>query len=151
MNKFTYTLLSLLFFLPLNIMAQEELTIIENGESQSIKGTVITISDSEEYISNDLKLYKVKVKNLALLGDVVKDLAIDIKDITTMVDMIMENDYSVVADITKDGEVNISDVTTAVDTALGIEEEEIYVESYVVEDLTTLWIKSSCATAVDQH
>lgn len=151
MNKFTYTLLSLLFFMPLSIMAQEELTVIENGESQTVTGTVVTISDDEEYIDCETKLYQVTDKNIALLGDIVKDLVINIKDITTMVDMIMENNYSVIADITKDGEVNISDVTTAVDTALGIEEGKTYVESFVVDDITDIWINNINATAVDQH
>ena len=151
MNKFTYTLLSLLFFLPVSIMAQEEITIIENGDSLEVTGTVITISDNEEYIDTTEKLYKVTNKNLALLGDVVKNMKIDINDITAIVDLILANAYSVMADLIIDGKININDVTTAVDIILGSEDKQYYVESYKVDNITDVWIKSTTATAVDQH
>ena len=151
MNKFTHTLLSLLFLLPMSIMAQEELTIIENGENQTVTGTVVTISDDEEYIETTEKLYKVTNKNLALLGDVVKNLRIDINDITAIVDLILANDYSVTADLIIDGKININDVTTAVDIVLGIEEEQFYVESYAVDNITDVWIKDTEASVIDQH
>ena len=152
MNKFTYTLISLLFLLPLSIMAQGEgITIFENGESQTVTGSVITVSDEEEYIDTADKLYKVSEKNHALLGDLIKNMKIDINDVTTMVDIILANGYSVVADMTKDGKININDVTTAVDVVLGIEEKQFYVESYAVDDITDVWIKDTEAAAVDQQ
>lgn len=132
-------------------MAQEEIIIIENEETQSIEGTVITISDNEEYIDTADKLYQVTAKNLALLGDVVKDLIININDITAMVDMALANVYNIIADINEDGSVNINDIIGEVDIALGISEAKQYVESYVVEDITDTWIKSESAIAVDQH
>ena len=55
MNKFTYILLSLLF-LPLGISAQEDITIVVNDESQTVTGTVITVSDTEEYIDTETHL-----------------------------------------------------------------------------------------------
>ena len=151
MNRITYIILSLFFLLPLSISAQEEITIIENEESQTITGTLITISDTEEYITTDLKLYQVTNKNLALLGDLVKDMVINVNDIIAIVDMILTNTYSIVADINEDGNLNVNDITTAVDTALEIEPEKDYVESYRVEDITDVWIKSNTVDAVDQH
>lgn len=151
MNKFTYTLLSLLFFLPLSIMAQEELTIIENGESQNVTGMVITISDTEEYIDTATKLYLVKGTNTFMLGDVATDGTVNITDVTTLVSMVLDEIYSKIADVTEDNEVNIADVTTEVEINLSGGIGKTIVESYEVEDITNVWIKSSSATAVDQH
>lgn len=153
MNRITYIILSLFFLLPLSISAQEqeEITIIENEESQTITGTLITISDTEEYITTDLKLYQVTNKNLALLGDLVKDMVINVNDITAMVDMILSNAFSAVADVNENGSVDVNDITGEVDVALGRATAKEYVESYIVNDITDVWVKSSTATAVDQH
>ena len=151
MKKITYCLLTLLFFLPLSISAQEEITIVENEETQTVTGTLITISDEEEYIDTDLKLYRITDKNLALLGDLVKDMTINVNDITALVDMVLSNAFSVVADVNENGIVDVNDITGEVDVALGREAAKQYVESYVVNDITDVWIKSKTATAVDQH
>ena len=151
MNKYIYTILSLLFFLPLSMMAQEEITIIENGESQAVTGTVITISNTEEYIDTATKLYQVTGTNTFMLGDVATDGTINITDVTTLVSMVLNGLYTKVADVDKDNIVNVTDVTIEVSTALGNGIGEEIVESYEVEDITNVWIKSSTATAVDQH
>ena len=152
MKKITYSLLLMLFFLPLSISAQSEITIIENGASQDVPGTVITISEEEEYIDTETNLYQVTGKNTFMLGDVVVDGIINVTDVTTMVSLVLEEaEYSKVADVNEDQTVNITDVTTEVGIALagGVGEERV--ESYEVEDITNVWIKSSTATAVDQH
>lgn len=152
MKKITYSLLSLLFLLPLSLSAQSEITIIENGESLDVTGTVITISEEEEYIDTDIKLYQVTGKNTFILGDVVEDGIINITDVTTMVSMVLEQaDYTKIADVNEDNDFNITDVTTEVEIALTGGQGEERVESYEVEDITDVWIKSNTATAVDQH
>lgn len=137
--------------LPLSMMAQEDVTIIENGESQQVTGTVITISNTEEYIDTATKLYQVTRKNTFMLGDLVKDNFINVADVTTMVDMVLNQEFSKLADLNKDNNVNIADLTTEVDIALDDGVGEVIVESYEVEDITDTWIKSNTATAVDQH
>ncbi len=137
--------------LPLSIMAQEDLTIIENGESQPVRGTVITISNTEEYIDTPTKLYQVTGTNTIMLGDVATDGTINITDVTTLVSMVLNGLYTKVADVDKDNIVNVTDVTIEVSTALGNGIGEEIVESYEVEDITNVWIKSSTATAIDQH
>lgn len=152
MNKFTYILLSMLFFLPVSIMAQEEITIIENGESQEMTGTVITISDDEEYIDTETHLYQVTGKNTFMLGDVVVDGIINITDVTALVGIVLEEaGYSKFADVNEDKIVNVTDVTTEVTTVLDEEVGKEVVESYEVEDITDVWIQNKTASAVDQH
>lgn len=152
MNKFTYSLLSLLLFLPLGISAQEDITIIVNDESQIVTGTVITISDTEEYIDTETNLYQVTGKNTFMLGDVVKDNIINVTDVTTLVGMVLDDvDYSKVADVNEDNIVNVTDVTTEVSVALDEGVGKILVESYEAEDITNVWIKNKTAAAVDQH
>ena len=136
--------------LPLSMMAQEDVTIIENGESQTKPGTVITISDTEEYIDTATKLYQVTGKNTFMLGDVVKDNMINVTDVTTLVTMVLYAEYSKVADVDKDNIVNVTDVTIEVQTALNGGVGEQVVESYEVEDITDIWIKSNTDT-VEQH
>lgn len=144
-------MLTLLFMLPLSMMAQEDITIVENGESQPVRGTLITISDTEEYIDTPTKLYQVTGTNTTMLGDLVKDNFINVADVTTMVDMVLNQEFSKLADLNKDNNVNIADLTTEVDIALDDGIGEVIVESYEVEDITDTWIKSNTATAVDQH
>ena len=152
MNKFTYSLLSLLLFLPLSISAQEDITIIVNDESQIETGTVITISDTEEYIDTETNLYQVTGKNTLMLGDVVKDNFINVTDVTTLVGMVLDDvGYSKVADVNEDNMVNVTDVTTEVSVALDQGVGKIVVESYEAEDITNVWIKNKTAAAVDQH
>ena len=152
MNKFTYSLLSLLLFLPLGISAQEDITIIVNDESQIVTGTVITISDTEEYIDTETNLYQVTGKNTFMLGDVVKDNIINVTDVTTLVGMVLDDaEYSKVADVNEDNIVNVTDVTTEVSVALDQGVGKIVVESYEAEDITNVWIKNKTAAAVDQH
>ena len=152
MNKFTYSLLSLLLFLPLGISAQEDITIIVNDESQIVTGTVITISDTEEYIDTETNLYQVTGKNTFMLGDVVKDNIINVTDVTTLVGMVLDDvDYSKVADVNEDNMVNVTDVTSEVSVALDQGVGKIVVESYEAEDITNVWIKNKTAAAVDQH
>ena len=152
MNKFTYSLLSLLLFLPLGISAQEDITIIVNDESQIVTGTVITISDTEEYIDTETNLYQVTGKNTFMLGDVVKDNIINVTDVTTLVGMVLDDaEYSKVADVNEDNIVNVTDVTTEVSVALDEGVGKILVESYEAEDITNVWIKNKTAAAVDQH
>ena len=136
--------------LPLSMMAQEDITIVENGENQPVRGTLITISDTEEYIDTPTKLYPVTGKNTFMLGDVVEDNMINVTDVTTMVTMALYAEYSKVADLDKDNIVNVTDVTIEVQTALNGGVGEQVVESYEVEDITDIWIKSSTAT-VEQH
>lgn len=131
-------------------MAQEVITINENGESQEVTGTVITIAEDEEYIDTDTKLYEVIDKNTILLGDVVKDNIINITDVTAMVTMLLDEGYAKVADVNQDKIVNITDVTIEVQNLLDSIYEEI-VESYEVEDITDVWIQSKTVSAVDQH
>ena len=151
MNKFTYILLSLLF-LPLGISAQEDITIIVNDESQIVTGTVITISDTEEYIDTETNLYQVTGKNTFMLGDVVKDNLVNVTDVTTLVGMVLDDvDYSKVADVNEDNMVNVTDVTSEVSVALDQGVGKIVVESYEAEDITNVWIKNKTAAAVDQH
>ncbi len=151
MNKFTYFLLSLLFFLPQGISAQEDITIIENEESQVVKGQVITISNTEEYIDTETNLYQVTGKNTILLGDVVTDGEIDVTDVVATVNMIMDDIYSNIADLNEDEELSVVDVLVEVNTIMGDVEEKRIIESYEVEDITNIWIKNGTATAVDQH
>ena len=152
MNKFTYSLLSLLLFLPLGISAQEDITIIVNDESQIVTGTVITISDTEEYIDTETNLYQVTGKNTFMLGDVVKDNIINVTDVTTLVGMVLDDaEYSKVADVNEDNMVNVTDVTSEVSVALDQGVGKILVESYEAEDITNVWIKNKTAAAVDQH
>lgn len=152
MNKFTYILLSLLLFLPLGISAQEDITIIVNDESQTVTGTVITISETEEYIDTETNLYQVTGKNTFMLGDVVKDNIINVTDVTTLVGMVLDDvEYSKVADVNEDNMVNVTDVTTEVSVALDQGVGKIVVESYEAEDITNVWIKNKTAAAVDQH
>ena len=152
MNKFTYSLLSLLLFLPLGISAQEDITIIVNDESQTVTGTVITISDTEEYIDTETNLYQVTGKNTFMLGDVVKDNLINVTDVTTLVEMVLDEvEYSKVADVNEDNIVNVTDVTDEVSVALDEGVGKIVVESYEAEDITNVWIKNKTAAAVDQH
>ena len=152
MNKFTYSLLSLLLFLPLGISAQEDITIIVNDESQIVTGTVITISDTEEYIDTETNLYQVTGKNTFMLGDVVKDNLVNVTDVTTLVGMVLDDvDYSKVADVNEDNMVNVTDVTSEVSVALDQGVGKIVVESYEAEDITNVWIKNKTAAAVDQH
>ncbi len=152
MKKAVYTLFSMVFFLPMTMMAQNDITVVVDNETQTVRGSVITISDTaEEYVDTDTKLYKVTDKNLALLGDIIKDQIININDVTALVDMVLTCQSSVVADINEDGKVNINDVTGEVDVALGLMPQKQYVESYVVDDITDVWIKSTTASAIDQH
>lgn len=152
MNRFTYSLLSLLFFLPMGISAQEDITIIVNDESQTVTGTVITISDTEEYIDTETNLYQVTGKNTFMLGDVVKDNIINVTDVTTLVGMVLDDaEYSKVADVNEDDMVNVTDVTTEVSVALDEGAGKTLVESYEAEDITNVWIKNKTAAAVDQH
>ena len=152
MNKFTYSLLSLLLFLPLGISAQEDITIIVNNESQTVTGTVITISDTEEYINTDTNLYQVTGKNTFMLGDVVKDNIINVTDVTTLVGMVLDDvEYSKIADVNEDNMVNVTDVTTEVSVALDEGVGKTLVESYEAEDITNVWVKNKTAAAVDQH
>ncbi|MBR5084983.1 MAG: hypothetical protein IKX33_10325 [Prevotella sp.] len=152
MKKITYSLLLMFFFLPLSISAQSEVTIIENGESQDETGTVITISEEEEYIDTDTKLYQVTGKNTFMLGDVIKDNIINVTDVTTLVGMVLDDaEYSKVADVNEDNIVNVTDVTSEVSVALDEGVGKILVESYEVEDITNVWIKNTTAAAVDQH
>lgn len=152
MNKITYSLLSLLFFLPLSISAQEDITIIVNDESQTVTGTVITVSDTEEYIDTETHLYQVTGKNTFMLGDVVVDGIINVTDVTTMVGMILNEEYSKAADVDENHIVNVTDVTTEVSIILVDEGVgKVVVESYEAEDITNVWIKDNTATAVDQH
>ena len=152
MNKFTYSLLSLLFFLPLGISAQEDITIIVNDESQTVTGTVITVSNSEEYIDTETHLYKVTGKNTFMLGDLVKDNIINVADATTLVGMVLDDvAYSKVADVDENNFVNVADVTTEVSIALDDGVGKELVESYEAEDITDVWIKDKTVTAVDQH
>ena len=152
MNKFTYSLLSLLLFLPLGISAQEDITIIVNDESQTVTGTVITISDTEEYIDTETNLYQVTGKNTFMLGDVVKDNIINVTDVTTLVGMVLDDaEYSKIADVNEDDIVNVTDVTTEVSVALDEGVGKTLVESYEAEDITNVWVKNKTAAAVDQH
>ena len=152
MNKFTYSLLSLLLLLPLSISAQEDITIIVNDESHTVTGTVITISDTEEYINTETNLYKVTGKNTFMLGDVVKDNIINVTDVTTLVGMVLDDaEYSKVADVNEDDIVNVTDVTTEVSVALDEGVGKTLVESYEAEDITNVWVKNKTAAAVDQH
>ena len=132
-------------------MAQNDYTVMLNEEIQTVNGTLITISESEEYIDTPINLYKVSDKNMALLGDIVKDLVINIHDITALVDMVLTSAFSVAADVNEDNSVNINDITNEVDFALGTAQPKQYVESYIVDDITDVWIKNSTAAAVDQH
>ena len=153
MNKFTYILLSLLLFLPLGISAQNDITIIVNDETQTVTGTVVTISDTEEYIDTETHLYQVTGKNTFMLGDIVVDGIVNVTDVTTLVGMILDDvEYSKVADVDENNIVNVTDVTTEVTIALveeGVGKE--VVESYEAEDITDVWIKNKNAAAVDQH
>ena len=152
MNKFTYSLLSLLLFLPLGISAQEDITIIVNDESQIETGTVITISDSEEYIDTETNLYQVTGKNTFTLGDIVVDGIINIADVTELVGIVLdEKEYSKYADVNEDKIVNVADITTEVATVLDEGVGKEVVESYEAEDITDVWIKDKTAGAVDQH
>lgn len=152
MNKITYSLLSLLLLLPLGISAQEDITIIVNDESQTVTGTVITVSNTEEYIDTETNLYQVTGKNTFMLGDVVKDNLINVTDVTTLVEMVLDEvEYSKVADVNEDNIVNVTDVTDEVSVALDEGVGKIVVESYEAEDITNVWIKNKTAAAVDQH
>ena len=151
MNKFTYILFSLLFFLPMNLSAQEEVTIIVNDENQNVTGTLVTISDTEEYIDTETHLYQITDKNTMLVGDVNIDKIIDVNDVTGMIDFIMDNIYSKIADMNEDKEVSVDDITYLVDTIFGAEEEKTIVESYEVVDITDVWVSNKTAPAVDQH
>ena len=151
MKKITYSLLLMLFFLPLSISAQSEITIIENGESQDVTGTVITISEEEEYIDTETNLYQVTNENMVLLGDVNKDEIIDITDVIIIIDMLMDDEYSKIADINEDEIVDVTDPIIGIDIIFEEAEEKNIVESYEVENITNVWIKSSIVTAVDQH
>ena len=152
MNKFTYSLLSLLLFLPLGISAQNDITIIVNDETQTVTGTVVTISDTEGYIDTETHLYQVTGKNTFMLGDVVKDNIINITDVTTLVGMVLdEEEYAKVADVDENNIVNIADVTTEVAISLDEGVGKQVVESYDAEDITAVWIKNKTAAAVDQH
>ena len=143
MNKFTYILLSLLF-LPLGISAQEDITIVVNDESQTVTGTVITVSDTEEYIDTETHLYQVTGKNTFMLGDIVVDGIVNVTDVTTLVGMILDDvEYSKVADVDENNKVTIA----LVEEGVGKE----VVESYEAEDITDVWIKNKNAAAVDQH
>lgn len=151
MNNYTYFLLSMLFFLPLGISAQEDITIIVNDESQTVTGTVVTISDTEEYIDTETHLYQVTGKNTFMLGDVDKNSIINIADVTTIIGMVLDEEYSKVADVDENNIVNIADVTTDVSIALDEGVGREVVESYEAEDITNMWIKSNTSSAVDQH
>lgn len=153
MNRITYYLLALLFVLPLSISAQEEITIIENSESQIVTGTVVTVSNNEKYINTETNLYQVTNENTILLGDVNKDEIIDVTDAIIIVDMVMndEYEYSKIADINEDESVDVTDAIIVIDIVFEEAEAKYIIESYEVEDITNVWIKSSTATAVDQH
>ena len=151
MNKFTYLLFSLLFLLPVSISAQEDITIIVNDESQNVTGTVITVSDTEEYIDTETNLYQVTEKNTVLIGDVNIDKMIDVNDVTGMIDFIMDGIYSKIADMNEDGEITVDDITYLVDTIFDAEDEKTIVESYEVEDITDVWVSNKTVSAVDQH
>ncbi|MBO4851110.1 MAG: hypothetical protein J5529_09470 [Prevotella sp.] len=151
MNKFTYSLLSLLLFLPLGISAQEDITIIVNDESQIVTGTVITISDTEEYIDTETNLYQVTGKNTFMLGDINENGHVDVSDVVSIVDIYFDDENSKVADMNENGYVSTDDAIIGVDTVFGEVEEKVIVESYEVEDITNLWICSKTTPAVDQH
>ena len=151
MNKMTFSILFILFFLPLTIMAQEDITIIENGNSQTVTGSLVTISDSEAYIDTETNLYKVTETNSSLLGDVIKDNAITVADLIGIIDLFMEGESSKIADVNEDDKVTVADAVMGLDIYYGDEPEKSIVESYEVEDITNVWVKSSTAAAVDQH
>lgn len=112
---------------------------------------MITISDTEEYIDTDTHLYQVTDKNTFMLGDVVKDNIINVTDVTTMVGMALDGEYSKVADVDENSIVNVTDVTTEVSIALDEGVGKEVVDSYEAEDITNIWINNRTVGSVDQH
>jgi hypothetical protein len=135
----------------LGVSAQENITIIVNDVTKTVTGTIITVSNTEEYIDTETNLYQVTGKNTFMLGDVVKNNIINVTDVTTLVGLALDGTYLKVADVDENNMVNVTDVTIEVATALDEGRGKEVVESYEAEDITNVWIMNKTATAVDQH
>ena len=139
MNKL-FLLLSL-FCLPLAVSAQTSFTIIENGEEQTVEECVLMSADGIEYISTPLKHYQITKKNMALLGDVNEDGAIDVYDVTLIIEFYLDGTFSFLADVDEDGKTDIYDITAAIEICLLERSPKSIVRSYDVTDVTDIWIK----------
>lgn len=139
MNKLF--LLLCLFCLPLAVSAQTSFTIIENGEEQTVEECVLMSADGIEYISTPLKHYQITKKNMALLGDVNKDGAIDVYDVTLIIEFYLDGTFSFLADVDEDGKTDIYDITAAIEICLLERSPKSIVRSYDVTDVTDIWIK----------
>ena len=138
MNKLF--LLLCLFCLPLAVSAQTSFTIVENGEEQTVEGVLMS-ADGIEYISTPLKHYQITKKNMALLGDVNEDGAIDVYDVTLIIEFYLDGTFSFLADVDEDGKTDIYDITAAIEICLLERSPKSIVRSYDVTDVTDIWIK----------
>ena len=139
MNKLF--LLLCLFCLPLAVSAQTSFTIVENGEEQTVEECVLMSADGIEYISTPLKHYQITKKNMALLGDVNEDGAIDVYDVTLIIEFYLDGTFSFLADVDEDGKTDIYDITAAIEICLLERSPKSIVRSYDVTDVTDIWIK----------
>lgn len=149
MNKLF--LLLCLFCLPLAVASQTSFTIVENGVEQTVEGELKS-ADGIEYISTSLEHYQITNKNMALLGDLIEDGAVDIYDVTKAIDLVLLGSYALLGDIDENEDVDIFDVTAMIDIALGLNEAKSVLKNYEVIDVTDAWIKGGQDDApVDQN
>ena len=66
-----------------------------------------------------MNVYKNQLVNTYNLGDVNQDGIIDVLDIVSIINMLLNNEYSITADINEDGDVNVLDVVLMVTVIFG--------------------------------
>ena len=92
-----------------------------------INNVIIDLNESYEFISdgiigdafNPFILTGSCVIDNYILGDINGDEVLDILDVVLMINIILNNEYSVVADVNEDGSVDILDVVLMVNILLG--------------------------------
>ena len=108
----------------LNELNIESEFYIGNGELHEYWGTLNGNwfggpNDNYEQIKNDSYNFLYNLLNIAQNGDINNDGVINILDIVSVINMILNNEYDYIADINEDGLLDILDVVSIVNMVIG--------------------------------
>jgi len=98
--------------------SQRDLYLLDH-ELQIVFHENITSGLNEEMIYSIVEDLISGIPNNIILGDINGDEILNVLDIVLMINMILDNEYSIVADVNEDGFVNVIDVVLMVNILVG--------------------------------